>query len=191
VALEVAVWVRVDEAVEDDEDVAVAERDVVAVDVCDDVAEDDAVAVLEDVDVAVDVAERVEEAVDVVFAAVKSAKAGETYIPRIPAARIQDVAEVLIGDRPIKIKCTGIRPGEKMHEALISNEEAFRTFIRGDYYVIAPILPEMCSESFDAVISKEYSSGDNVISKDEIRELLSKRKLLIENTLELEGEFLR
>jgi UDP-glucose 4-epimerase len=133
-----------------------------------------------------------EEAVDVIFAALEHGKRGETFIPRIPAAKIIDVAEVLIGDRPIEIKITGIRPGEKMHESLVSPEEIHRTYEKNGYYVIAPILPELASgNKITAVLTKEYSSGDDTISKEQIKELLKTRKLMIEDTLQLEGEFLR
>ena len=69
---------------------------------------------------------------------------GETYIPRVPSAKVTDIANLLIGNRPIKTIITGIRPGEKIHEILVSEEEAHRTIERGNYYVIQPILPELC-----------------------------------------------
>src|SRR5664279_2367818 len=53
------------------------------------------------------------QAVDTVFAAVRGAQRGETYIPRVPSAKVTDIAALLIGDRPIKTVVTGIRPGEK------------------------------------------------------------------------------
>src|SRR4051812_45109339 len=84
-----------------------------------------------------------EQAVDTVLTALKEAAPGETYVPRVPSARIVDVASVLVGERQIETVVTGIRPGEKLHEILVSEEEAFRTFERGEYYVIAPMLPEL------------------------------------------------
>ena len=63
------------------------------------------------------------QAVDTVFAALRTAHPGETYIPRVPAARVVDVAAALIGDRPIAVEFTGVRPGEKMHEILFAPEE--------------------------------------------------------------------
>jgi len=72
-----------------------------------------------------------DQAVDVIFAALREAKRGETYIPRVPSARIVDVAAALIDHRPIQTKVIGIRPGEKTHEILVSEEERHRTIERG------------------------------------------------------------
>ncbi|MFZ9808112.1 MAG: polysaccharide biosynthesis protein, partial [Ilumatobacteraceae bacterium] len=57
-----------------------------------------------------------DQAVDTVFEAMQFAEAGETYIPKIKAARIVDVVSALIGKTKIEIKETGVRPGEKLHE---------------------------------------------------------------------------
>jgi FlaA1/EpsC-like NDP-sugar epimerase len=119
-----------------------------------------------------------DQAVDTVFAALKEARSGETYIPRVPSARIVDVADVLIGDRPIETAVTGIRPGEKVHEILVSEEEAFRTFERGSYYVIAPMLPELRHEDSGRTIDVEYSSADGVLAIDDVRALLDRHGLL-------------
>lgn len=119
-------------------------------------------------------------AVDTVFAAIKNAQRGETYIPRVPSARITDVADVMIGKRNIKIEYIGTRPGEKIHEVLISEEECHRTIDRGDYLAIQPILPELRSSGEDAVcLIKEYTSEDDLMSMDEIKDLLRKNDLLI------------
>ena len=123
-----------------------------------------------------------EQAVDTIFAAVQYAQRGETYIPRVPSARVVDVAEVLIDDRPIKTLISGIRPGEKVHEILVSEEEAYRTIERGNYYAILPMLPELRgATNVETPLVKEYSSADNVMSKPELSELLGKHKLLIKD----------
>src|SRR5687767_5103514 len=64
-----------------------------------------------------------DRAVDTVIAAMQGAARGETYVPRVPAARMVDVAEILINGRNIPIVYTGIRPGEKVHEIMVSDEE--------------------------------------------------------------------
>ncbi|HEY69888.1 MAG TPA: polysaccharide biosynthesis protein [Anaerolineae bacterium] len=123
-----------------------------------------------------------DEAVDTIFAALKEGERGETYIPRIPSARVIDIAEVLIGDRPIKTKIIGIRPGEKVHEILVSEEEGHRTLERNGYYVIASILPEVRGAmKIKGALGKEYSSEDNIIAKDSLAELFGKHGLLVED----------
>ena len=82
-------------------------------------------------------------AVDTLFAALRTARAGETLVPRAPAATVMNVAKALVGDRNILIEVTGIRPGEKMDEIMISDEEARRSVVRGNYYAILPMLPEL------------------------------------------------
>lgn len=120
-----------------------------------------------------------DRAVDTVFAAIQRAAAGETFIPKIPAARIKDVAEVLIGGRSLKMVYTGIRPGEKVHEVLVSDEEAWRTYDEGEYYVIKPLLPELTSPIENLpILAKEYSSGDSLMTLDEIKMLLAGYDLL-------------
>jgi len=122
-----------------------------------------------------------DEAVDTIFAALKEANRGEIYVPRVPSARVIDVAEVLIGARPIETKVIGIRPGEKVHEILVSEEEAHRTIERDGYYVIMPMLPELRSSLPVArPLEKEYSSADHVMTKADLGELLRKHKLLLE-----------
>ncbi len=130
--------------------------------------------------------------VDTIFEAIADASAGETYIPKVPASRIMDVAKGLIGDRNIKIVITGIRPGEKIHEVLISEEEAWRTYDRGDYYAIKPMLPELSrkKETIEP-LKKEYSSGDSLMTFDETVKLLERYKLMADQEIIEEGEFLR
>ncbi len=133
-----------------------------------------------------------DDAVDVIFNAVKTANRGETYIPRVPSANIIDVAKVLIGKKNIPIKVVGIRPGEKVHEILISDEESYRTVDRGKYYAIKSILPELVVNLEEAsVINNEYSSKDNIMSIKELTGLLKEKKLLVEDNFVYDGELIR
>jgi len=115
-----------------------------------------------------------DRAVDTVLAAVETSQPGETYVPRVPAARVVDIADTLIGDAAIKKVFTGIRPGEKIHEIMVSEEECYRTIERGDYYVICPMLPELRTEPRAApALQGEYSSSDVTLDGDGLRELLN------------------
>jgi FlaA1/EpsC-like NDP-sugar epimerase len=131
------------------------------------------------------------QAVDTIFAALAKAKRGETYIPRVPSARMTDLAGVLIGSRPVKTIVTGIRPGEKIHEILVSEEEANRTVSRGDYLAIMPMLPELRSpKATEKTITGEYSSADDLITKAALAKLLKKNKLTIEDRSVFEEDLL-
>lgn len=115
-----------------------------------------------------------DKAVDTVFAALHGAKPGDIYIPIVPASKITDLAKVLIDGRNIEVKITGIRPGEKIHEILISDEESYRTERRGDYYVIRPMLPELLDAPLgEAAIQREYSSSDITLDSHGLRDLLA------------------
>jgi len=121
-----------------------------------------------------------EDAVDTIFAALREAVPGETYVPRVPSAKITDICEALIGDRQIQTIVTGIRPGEKVHEILVSEEEAYRTFERGGHYVIQPILPELVGlEKTQSPLRREYSSAENVMDRHLVTELLEKHRLMV------------
>ncbi len=132
-----------------------------------------------------------EQAVDTVFAALKEAEPGETYIPRVPSARVTDIAAALVGDKPIATIVTGIRPGEKVHEILISEEEAYRSVERENYYVIQPMLPELRSaEQTASPIGKEYSSSDDLMSREHVAELLRAHKLMVADRFVYEEDML-
>ena len=76
------------------------------------------------------------EGVEMVFWALDKALGGEVFVPKIPSYRITDVAEA-IGpscEKPI----VGIRPGEKIHEEMITASDSFTTFDLGSYYAILP-----------------------------------------------------
>lgn len=120
------------------------------------------------------------EAVDTVFAAIRDARPGETYVPNAPAARITDIAAALIGDRKIKCVETGIRPGEKVHEILFSDEEGNRTVARGNWYAILPMLPEVRGDAPVTPARKgEYTSADAVLSLQDTHALLESHGLLL------------
>jgi len=118
-------------------------------------------------------------AVDLIFNAILKGNAGETFIPIVPSAKMTDLAKVLIHDRDIEILTTGIRPGEKIHESLISAEEMLRAWKIDDFtYVINSVLPELVSVQPESLPIIEYSSKDDNISAEELYKLLESKKLL-------------
>jgi FlaA1/EpsC-like NDP-sugar epimerase len=121
-----------------------------------------------------------DSAVDTVFAAIRTGFPGDIYVPRAPSARIVDMATALIGKRPIKQVVTGIRPGEKIHESLVSEDEAVRTVERGQWYAIQPMLVEVGRNiERNNCLTQEYSSGDNVMTPQETANLLRLNDLLL------------
>jgi len=128
-----------------------------------------------------------DQAVDTIFAALEGACPGEIYVPRVPGARILDVAKALIGDREVKLTVTGIRPGEKMHEILVSEEEGSRTVSRGAWMALRPMLPELLERceggSFTPapLQGREYSSADDLLDLEGVKALLEKHRLRLED----------
>lgn len=102
-----------------------------------------------------------DRAVDAVLETARSAQAGEVYVPRLPTASVAEILKVMLGDREISTETIGVRPGEKVHEVLISDEEAARTVERGEYFVIRPLLPELTgSREIAPTRRSEYSSRE-------------------------------
>jgi len=133
-----------------------------------------------------------DQAVDTIFAAYKGANRGETYIPRVPSARVVDLAAALIGERPIQTVVTGIRPGEKLHEILISEEECHRSVERDSYYAILPMLPELVEgKEYTAALQNEFSSATNVMDFPSVVDMLHHYRLMVDDNLHENGELLR
>lgn len=83
-----------------------------------------------------------DEAIDLIFTALKYSAGGDIFVKKLPALTILDLIETLKkhyhGNNPIVV--TGIRPGEKLHETLINDSEAYRTYECNDFYVITPTI---------------------------------------------------
>lgn len=117
-----------------------------------------------------------EEGVDLVLYAMHNAWGGEIFVPKIPSYRIMDVAEAIAPGA--KHEIIGIRPGEKLHEEMITEMDSFNTLELDKYYVIAPSVPLW---SHDEYLKKfggkkvkqgfKYNSGENpeFMSVEQIR----------------------
>ncbi len=117
-----------------------------------------------------------DDAVDTIFAAVRSGAAGDTYVPRCRSAKMTDLAAQLIGDRQIETVITGIRPGEKIHEILVSEEEATRTVDGPEgYFAIRPMLPELAGPVERAALVGDYSSASSLMSSAELGAFLKQK----------------
>lgn len=104
--------------------------------------------------------------VDMVLHALDQAWGGELFVPKIPSYKILDVAQAIGPDCECKI--VGIRPGEKVHEEMITSSDSFTTYDLGKYFVI---LPQTTNWNLDEYIKKfnaklvpqgfNYTSGEN------------------------------
>jgi UDP-N-acetylglucosamine 4,6-dehydratase/5-epimerase len=111
-------------------------------------------------------------------------KGGEIFIPKIPSMTMLEVAKAIAPECDIKI--IGVRPGEKLHEIMITHDDAMNTVEYNDYYVIQPAAPWWRQESFvkdtDAIAVPEqfqYSSDNNSqwMLADELQSLLQKETI--------------
>jgi UDP-N-acetylglucosamine 4,6-dehydratase len=116
-----------------------------------------------------------DQAVDLAFQAAVTGIGGEVFVRRIPSAMMADLAAVLVGDRGIEIKVVGTRPGEKVHEQLVSENEAYRTMESADGYVVLPELPLPHIQAFygkpEGIVGA-YSSNDALMTREELASLL-------------------
>lgn len=121
------------------------------------------------------------ESTQLIFHAAKYGVGGEVFVKKMPAHTVEDLAEILrnrFGKTSTKIIDVGIRPGEKLHETLVSPVESLRTVDAGDYYVILPqiLIPE--TEKYYSEHKKmkqlDRFSSDNAtrLNKTEITEIL-------------------
>src|SRR5437899_13086863 len=84
-----------------------------------------------------------------------------------------DIATILIGSSDVNITYTGIRPGEKIHEILVSEEECHRTLERDGYFVIEPILQEIRhADVARPALAGEYSSAKPLRPRHRLPKLL-------------------
>ena len=120
-----------------------------------------------------------QEGVDLVLHAMETAWGGEIFVPKIPSYKLTDVATAIAPN--CKQEIVGIRPGEKVHEEMITSSDSFSTYDLGKYYAILPQVPNFKIDEyvkhFNAkAVNKgfQYNSGDNseFIGVDEIRKLI-------------------
>lgn len=104
--------------------------------------------------------------VDMVLHALDTAWGGEVFVPKIPSYKITDVAEAIGPECEHRV--VGIRPGEKIHEEMITASDSFYTYDLGKYYVILPSVPRWKIEDFVQAFKAEkvtpgfqYNSGEN------------------------------
>jgi UDP-N-acetylglucosamine 4,6-dehydratase len=122
-----------------------------------------------------------DEGVDLVLTALQTMWGSEIYVPKIPSYKILDVAKAV--SPTSKTEIVGIRPGEKIHEEMITETDSINTLDCGKYYVILPTHPKWSIEKFKKEFSShavtpgfKYNSGENTdwLSVEDIRVLIAK-----------------
>jgi FlaA1/EpsC-like NDP-sugar epimerase len=122
-----------------------------------------------------------EEAVFLVLYALKNAKGGEIFVPKLKSYNLVDLGNAVCSKS--KFNFIGIRPGEKIHEEMISNDDAINTFIGKKYYIITnPAIPSVTKYYKEklAKVEKEFSlSSENVIKLTipELKKIISEFKI--------------
>jgi len=119
-----------------------------------------------------------DQGVDLVFKAIGQAKGTEIYVSKIPSFKVTDLAKAMAPD--IELVEVGIRPGEKMHEFMITKEDSRKTYDHGDYYIIYPQVDwwdpnrHFTPGGKEVPPAFEYSSdsNDRWLSSEQIKELL-------------------
>lgn len=96
-----------------------------------------------------------EQGVELVWHAFEDMVGGEIYVKKIPSMKMTDLAKAIAPDAQLKM--IGIRPGEKLHEEMISSEDAYHTYEYDDYYKILPAI-----YSWDAT-SERIKDGKKVV----------------------------
>ena len=122
--------------------------------------------------------------VDMVMHAIEHAWGGEIFIPKIPSYRITDIAAAIAPE--CKSEVVGIRPGEKIHEEMITSSDSFYTYDLGKYYTILPAVPNFDLNEFIRFFSAKkvtegfsYASGTN----SEWESVESLKRLIKENVI--------
>ena len=119
------------------------------------------------------------DGVEMVLHALEHAWGGELFVPKIPSYRIMDVAEAIGPDCEKKI--IGLRPGEKIHEEMITSSDSFYTYDIGNYFTILPSQHRWSLQEYiDHFDAKKVESGfrynsgenDDWVSVQDIRELI-------------------
>jgi len=137
----------------------------------------------------------VKEAVSLVLESVFIAKGGEVFVTKMPVIKIADLAEVMIqvlsnkqkaNPKEIKIKKVGSKPGEKMYEELMNEEEVRRTIELENFYAVLPAFRGIYKDihhDYDEIVSESISQpynshSETIVSRNELKSYLTKNQII-------------
>ncbi len=118
----------------------------------------------------------IDAAVRFVLSSLELMSGGELYVPRIPSMKLIDLAKAV--DPTAKVVEIGMRPGEKLHEEMISADDSRRTFITGDRYIVTPVVAEWGYKEPDGQrmpegVAYQSNTNDLWMNEEEIREFIT------------------
>jgi len=127
-----------------------------------------------------------EQAVDLIFSAIKYGEGGEIFVPKLSSFKIVDLIDILKEKHKAKnkIKIIGIRPGEKIHELLINKTEIPRTVSFKNLYIITSCIDNhkplylRAGKKINEALIKNYNSKDYLLTKIEIKKLFKQLELI-------------
>ena len=117
------------------------------------------------------------EGVEFVINSLMTCNGGEIFVPKIPSFKILDVAKAIAPEADIVY--TGIRPGEKIHEEMITSSDSFNTYSNGQNYIILSFKTNPVLSSYEKVgegFSYNSKDNDSFLSINEIRDLINEHK---------------
>lgn len=118
-----------------------------------------------------------DDAVDALIALFRLGRHGEIFVPPAPGMRIVTLAECLVGDRNIPIVETGLRPGEKLHEFLVNEDELPLTSRHHGYYVISPMF-ERGRRGVGKALERPFRSDQQLLHHSEVDQMLRRHRVL-------------
>jgi UDP-N-acetylglucosamine 4,6-dehydratase len=118
----------------------------------------------------------IEQAVQFVMDSLEVMQGGELYVPRIPSMKLVDLAAAVAPNAILEE--VGMRPGEKLHEEMISSDDSRRTFLMGDRYVVTPVVAQWGYETPSGTpmpegVAYQSQTNDLWISEEDIRNFLN------------------
>ena len=118
---------------------------------------------------------KLDQAVEMVIEVCNIMKGAELFVKKIPSVKVTDIAKAIAPN--LEHKTIGIRPGEKLHEMMISSDDARNTIDIGKYYVI---LPEVAVNQQSKLVTEDFvyrsDLNNDWLSVDEIRSFLDENK---------------
>ena len=115
-----------------------------------------------------------EQGVEFVLSCLSIMQGGEIFVPKIPSMKITDIADTIAPK--MKQKIIGIRPGEKIHEVMITNDDARYTYELDDRFIIFPIQNPKVSRKIEKKILRRGLDKDFKYSSDKNNKWLEKKE---------------